>query len=378
MKAFYSEYIIDGILQELTPADMLESVNVSSLRAAVRNESSEPIVDETPDLPGVTLLEFDSSGIDEYLDRILALSPQNRTFPMPFAASISKARIAWALIDSIWRKGSFRLGDLSLAMTWRWNPDHIGNMAALYSSVQASAEYIDALGLRLSQYSYRTARNPAIEIDTGLFRYNQEEEEDLLEKFPFHSGDPHLKLGKIHPDTLLEDEKSWIIYIPFDNCNFRLGGSALAQVMGAEGGTAPDVCDADYFIDCFEVVRELVEDGIVLSGATVCSGGLLTALRRMTGRRLGADINISDLMNAYSEKDMVRVLFAEVPGVIVQIRDIDYDYVDAEFLLQDVAYFPLGHPSTAHSGVSVSASEKTGLQTILESIIRSQSSEGED
>lgn len=377
MKAFYSEYVIDGIQQELTPAKMLDSVNASLPRTALQEEFIEPIVDESPDLPGVTPLEFDNSRIDEYLDKVLSLRQQDRMFPMPFAAGISKARIAGALIDTIWRKGNFRLGDLSLNMKWHWNQDHIGNMAALYSSVQASAEYLDALGLRLSHYSCHSSKNPSIEIGTGLFRCSQEDE-DLLEKFPFHSGNPHMGAGKKHPDTLCADSQSWIIYIPFDSCKFRLGGSALAQVMGAEGGIAPDVYDADYFIDCFEVVRELVEDGIIMSGASVLSGGLLTALKKMTGSRMGADINISDLMNAYSEKDMVRILFAEVPGVIIQIRDLDYDYVDAEFLLQDVAYFPLGHPASGHSGVNVSASEKSGLQTILESIIQSQSSEGED
>lgn len=377
MKAFYSEYVIDGIQQELTPAKMLDNVNASGSRTILQDEYSDPIVDESPDLPGVTLLEFDNAGIDEYLEKILSLSPRDRCFPMPFAAPISKALIAGALIDSIWRKGNFRLGDLSLDIKWHWNQDHIGNMAAFYSSVQASAEYIDALGLRLSQYSYHSSGNPGIEIGTGLFRCSQEDE-DLLEKFPFHSGDPHMGMEKIHPSVFCPDLRSWIIYIPFDSCKFRLGGSTLARVMDAEGGTAPDVNDADYFIDCFEVVRELVEDGIILSGATVRSGGLLTTLTKMTGAGLGADINIGDLMNAYSERDMVRILFAEVPGVIIQIRDIDYDYVDAELLLQDVAYFPLGHPASDHSGVKVSASEKSGLQTILESIIQSQSSEGED
>ena len=377
MKAFYSEYIIDGIQQELTPARMLDCVNASDSSVNSHNEFCDSIVDESPDLPGVALLEFDAAGIDEYLEKILSLNWQDRVFQMPFAARLSKARIAWALIDTLWKKGNFRLGDLSMDMNWYWNPNRIGNMAAFYSSVQASAEYLDALGLSLSHYSYHDSDKSGIEITTGLFRCSHEDE-DLLEKFPFHSGDPHMGEEKIFPNTLCPDLQSWIIYIPFDNCEFRLGGSSLARAMGAEGGTAPDVNDADYFIDCFEVVRELVEDGIILSGATVRDGGLLTALKQMTDTHLGADINIGDLMNAYSEKDMVRILFAEVPGVIIQIRDIDYDYVDAELLLQDVAYFPLGHPASGHSGVNVSASVKSGIQTILESIIQSQSSEGED
>ena len=80
-------------------------------------------------------------------------------------------------------------------------------------------------------------------------------------------------------------------------------------------------------------------------------------------------------MRATGDRDIVRLLFAEVPGVIFQIADIDYDYVDAELLLQDIAFYPLGHPVPGESGVNVTSSDKTGIQTILESLIRSQSSE---
>ena len=92
----------------------------------------------------------------------------------------------------------------------------------------------------------------------------------------------------------------------------------------------------------------------------------------------GADIDLSGLVAATGEQDLVRLLFSEVPGAIIQIADLDYDYVDAELLLQDVAFYPLGHPVPGSDEVTVSVSDKSGIQNILESIIRSQSSEGED
>ena len=82
---------------------------------------------------------------------------------------------------------------------------------------------------------------------------------------------------------------------------------------------------------------------------------------------------------SYKLKDApFRLLFAEVPGAIIQIRDEDYDYLDAEFMLQDVVFYPLGHPVHGRSEIKVDASGKNGILNILESIIRSQSSEGED
>ena len=132
--------------------------------------------------------------------------------------------------------------------------------------------------------------------------------------------------------------------------------------------------DADYFIDGYEVIRELVEDGIVRAGATVLEGGLMNALRGMATVN-GADISVGDVCRAYGDELRVRVLFGEIPGVILQIADIDYDYVDAEFLLQDIAYFPLGHPAVGTPGVSV-LSGGSGITGILESLMNSL--EGED
>ncbi|MBR1435476.1 MAG: hypothetical protein IJ584_10240 [Bacteroidales bacterium] len=60
------------------------------------------------------------------------------------------------------------------------------------------------------------------------------------------------------------------------------------------------------------------------------------------------------------------------------MSDYDYDYTDAELLLQDVAYYFLGHPSDKKKGLSISSSDISSISGILESLLRSQTSEGED
>lgn len=177
------------------------------------------------------------------------------------------------------------------------------------------------------------------------------------------------------PGTLAPDPQSWVIYVPFDTTDYRLGGSLLAQILDVGGGPAPQITDADYFLDCHEVIRELVEDGILLSGATVGEGGLLKTVRQMADG-VGLTVDVSDVMRAYQEQDVMRILFAEVPGAVIQIHDADFDYLDAELLLQDVAFFPLGHPVPGRTDVRVKASAKSGIQTILESLM--QNAEGED
>jgi phosphoribosylformylglycinamidine (FGAM) synthase-like enzyme len=110
---------------------------------------------------------------------------------------------------------------------------------------------------------------------------------------------------------------------------------------------------------------------------TVGDGGMVSALEMMCSEGVGASIDISGVMKAYGEKKGNRVLFSEVPGALIQVRDLDYDYIDAEFLLQDVAYFPLGHPVKGDGSVKVRTGGG-GISEILQSLLSSQASEGED
>ena len=383
VSALYSEYIIDGVPQDLTPARILDACMVEDgLRPPCGEDVCEPVVDETVD-PAPKPCDTDPARIDEYLKRIRTI--KSGIFPVSFPETYTKSRIACALIDAIWRKGHFRLGDLALRLDWTWNPRRIGDMAAFYASVSSAADYVDSLGLRLSGYSYTETEGesdvtavPSLAVQSQETDLSGTDDPDFFSELPFRTEHPKLRVQNFHPSKLLPDAGSWLIYVPFENCEYRLGASLLAQALGSSGAVAPQLIDPDYFIDCYEVVRELVEDGIVLSGVTVGRGGLITALKRMAGPKVGASVELADLMRATGDKDIVRLLFAEVPGVIFQIADIDYDYVDAELLLQDIAFYPLGHPVPGESGVNVTSSDKTGIQTILESLIRSQSSEGED
>ncbi len=383
VSALFSEFIIDGVPQELTPARILDACMAEDGSWPPLPEIvPDPVVDETVD-PAPKPCDTDPACIDEYLKRIRAI--KSAAFPVAFPETYTKSRIACALIDAIWRKGHFRLGDLALRLDWAWNPQRIGDMAAFYASVSSAADYVDSLGLRLSGYSYTVSEGesdvtavPSLAVQRLETDPSVPDDPDFFSELPFRTEHPRLRVQNFHPSKLLPDAASWLIYVPFENCEYRLGASLLAQALGSSGAVAPQLVDPDYFIDCYEVVRELVEDGIVLSGVTVGRGGLITALKRMAGPKVGANVELAGLMRATGEKDIVRLLFAEVPGVIFQIADIDYDYVDAELLLQDIAFFPLGHAVPGESGVNVTSSDKSGIQNILESLIRSQSSEGED
>ena len=329
---FDSRFVIDGVPMELTPAQMLG-----------RNEApdgGEPIVDETVD-PAILSYDFDESKISDYLKAVKKTAPE---LQFPFAGPYGRACLAGVLTDAIWSQGNFTLPELSVEAVWHWRDEGIGSMSAFYESVRAVSEYADI-------------------IDVGFTSAQcVDGEPSIAMKVPQAAG-------RAIPGTFNPDTESWIVYVPFDTEEFRLGGSRLAHALGLRGGVCPQVDNPDYLMDCYEVVRELVEDRIAIAGATAGPGGLMLALDSMAGKGVGAELDLSDLRRAYPGSDAVHLLFGEVPGVIFQIRDSDFDYLDAEFILQDVMYFPLGHPSKTR-GVRLSWSEKPAIGSILESLVR--------
>ena len=379
--ALHSKYIIDGVSRRLTPAEMLDDCLVAKGDEHLpEKEGLEPIVDESTD-PSPSMKTFLNQNVQGYLATVVSLLDEPRPFPAAFADSFTKSRIAKALLDAAWLNGHFKLGDLTIAAKWKWNGKPLGNMAAFYSSAEATADYINDLGICLSGYSFtESGRICQTSFKVGACEKTESQDEDdifLPEDAPFGSEHPVLGRRRAVPDKLVADPDSWIIYVPFDSCEFRLGGSLLCDAIGQNGDNFPEIGDADYFIDCYEVIREFVEDKVIISAATVSDGGLLTALKLMCSGDVGADIDISGIMSAYGEEKNVRILFSEIPGAIIQIKDSDYDYVDAELLLQDIAYYPIGHPVTGTGEVKVKTCG-SGIANILQSLLSSQASEGED
>lgn len=374
--ALYSQYIIDGLRYEATPADLLDECMKESKTGS--KEAFKDIIDESTD-PPVTSFTYENCRNIEYLDKCVEASGEDRAFRMLYPDAFTKQRIAEALLDRLWNEGHYRLGDLSAWARWTWNTRPLGNMAAFYMSAEATGMYLFDLGIKLSDYIFdETDEESHVQFYAWLpEREDNEDDDDMqLKSSPYESRHPWIKEERRCPMNILPIQDSWIIYIPFDTCSFNIGGSLLAQTHGHNGGSGPHIQDPDYFIDCYEVVRELVEDGIVMAGATVSDGGLATTAAKMCGI-CGLEMDISGILSSYQEKDTTKMLFSEIPGVLLQISDSDYDYLDSQLILQDIAYYPVGHPTSEFKGIRFRNERKIGVAGILASLLE-QATEGED
>ena len=385
--ALYSQYIIDGIRCDATPAELLEEC--LEFPEGIDEDSTEfdDIIDESTE-PPLSEFAFDTSKTSEYIRQISEKITPDRPFSLLYPEHFSRMQIAQALLNRLWSEGHFRLYNLRLWAQWDWNTRPIGNMASFYRSTQASANYIFDLGVKLSDYLFIESDERCsakffawlpegnLDQDNEIEGQAMTEQDTALFKSPFESRHPWIGNKRKYPATAIADPNSWIIYIPFDTCPFRLGGSLLAQTNGLNGGHEPHIGDPDYFIDCYEVIRELTEDGIIKAGCTVGEGGLAVAADKMCSE-IGLEMDITGIMSSYSENNATNVLFGEIPGVLIQISDNDFDYVDSQLILQDVAYYPIGRPSVSFKGLKFSEKSRKGVADILACLL-GQATEGED
>ena len=382
--ALYSHYIIDGIRLDTTPADLLEECMSYGEDGSSFAGPFDDIVDESTE-PPLSSRTYKSEDYQEHIARIIGSANADRPFRMLFPDHFTRLQIAKSLLSRLWSEGHFKLGDLRIWAQWEWNTRPIGSMAAFYESAGNASEYIYGLGIELEDYVFIESDEesnvkffswlPETEMTDDL--PEEEEREDILFKSsPYESTHPWISEKRKCPSTFVDDPESWIIYIPFDTCSFKLGGSLLTQSHDDNGGAAPNITEPDYFIDCYEVVRELNEDGFIMSGRTCADGGMAVAAAKMCGEG-GMDMDLSGIASSYQETDLAKIMFGEIPGVLIQVSDENYDYIDSQFLLQDIAYYPVGHPSSGHKGICLKETDKSGVAGILAALLN-QASEGED
>ena len=134
---------------------------------------------------------------------------------------------------------------------------------------------------------------------------------------------------KVVSPVLVNDKNSSLYHIDFSFDEQRLGGSAFAQSLGKIGDDVPTVKNPEYFVDCFNAIQELIRRGWIMAGHDISAGGLITTLLEMTfgNTKGGMHINLHSL----NCTDIVKTLFAENPGVVIQVSD-EHKFDLREFL----------------------------------------------
>ena len=261
------------------------------------------------------------------------------------AAAGSRLAIAEALTNIVWAKLEGGLKAVSLSANWQWPCKNLGEDARLYSAVEAASKFAIELG---------------INIPTG------KDSLSMTQKYP--NGDKVLSPGAVIISTVAQTEDirkvvrpvldndltSYILYVDLSCAPFALGGSSFAQVLGKMGDAVPDITDTAYFAKAFETVQSLIEKEMIVAGHDVSSGGLITTLLEMcfANRKGGLTVDLSTLIENEknnSQLDIIRILFAENPALILQVRKADSVKVSEAFEQAGVKAYIIGKPIAERS-----------------------------
>ncbi len=253
------------------------------------------------------------------------------------SAAGSRIAVAEALTNIIGANLKNGLKSVSLSANWMWPCNNPGEDASLYRAVEACSDFVCRLG---------------INIPTG------KDSLSMTQKYPdgskvFAPGTVIISaagevadIRKTVSPVIVNKANSTLYYIDFSADSLRLGGSALAQTMGKIDSDVPAVADPEGFAKAFDTVQHLVKLRKLLSLHDVSAGGLITTLLEMTfGNTKGGLKVYTDGFKMYGETDLVKILFAENPAVVIQVEDSKKESV--EKILDDAAikYFPIGCPA---------------------------------
>lgn len=225
----------------------------------------------------------------------------------PAAGSVMA--IAEALTNIVFAPLADKLTGVSLSANWMWPCRNEGEDARLYKAVEAASDFACSLGINI----------PTGKDSLSMTQKYGDEKVVSPGTVIISAGAEVSDVKKIVSPVLVNDKNTHIYYIDFSFDTFKLGGSALAQSLNKLGTEVPTVKDAEYFADAFNAVQELIEKGLVLAGHDISAGGMITALLEMCFANVEGGLEVN--LDKVAEEDIVKILFAENPGILIQVKD---------------------------------------------------------
>jgi len=225
----------------------------------------------------------------------------------PVAGSI--IAIAESLTNIVFAPLTDKLTGVSLSANWMWPCRNEGEDARLYNAVEAASDFACSLGINI----------PTGKDSLSMIQSYGDDKVIAPGTVIISAGGEVSDVKKIVSPVVVNDKNTAIYYIDFSFDTLKLGGSAFAQTLNKLGDTVPTVTDAEYFRDAFNAIQEAIEKGLILAGHDISAGGMITALLEMCFANVegGLDVNLDKL----AETDIVKVLFAENPAILIQVKD---------------------------------------------------------
>jgi phosphoribosylformylglycinamidine synthase len=245
----------------------------------------------------------------------------------------SRNSIAESLTNIIWAPIEGNIKGLSLSANWMWPCKNKGEDARLYSAVEAVSKFAINLGINIptgkdslsmnQKYSNQEVKSPGTVIISATGHCND--------------------ITKVVEPVFKKNYGS-IYYINLSQDKFKLGGSSFSQIIGNIGNETPTIQNSDFFKNAFNIIQDLIRRDLIIAGHDIGSGGLITSLLEMCfpSINISADIDLSSL----NENDIIKLLFSENCGIIVQSHS---NKIEEVFKQNSINFFNIGEVRSGRS-----------------------------
>ena len=251
----------------------------------------------------------------------------------PAAGSVLS--VAESLTNLVWAPLANGLDTVSLSANWMWPcRSQKGEDARLYKGVEALSDFCCAL---------------KVNVPTGKDSLSLSQQYPNGEKIIspgtviVSAGGEVSDIRKVVSPVVVNDKHTTLYHIDFSFDDLRLGGSAFAQSRGFVGSDVPTVKNPEYFRDAFNAVQKLINKGLILAGHDISAGGLITCLLEMCFANTEGGLEIS--VDKFKHTDLVKILFAENPAIVVQVRNKDKKEFKEILDEAGIGYVKIGQPA---------------------------------
>lgn len=229
------------------------------------------------------------------------------------------------------------LRSVSLSANWMWPCRNEGFDSALYDAVEACSDFACRLGINIPTGKDSLSMTQKYSDGTKVLAPGT--------VIISAAGEVDNVRRTVSP-VLVNPTNSTLYYIDFSGDQLRLGGSALYQTLGKIGEDVPTVQSAEGFAKAFDCVQKLVRGRKLLAMHDVSAGGLAVTLLEMVFANTRGGLKFyTDGFRAYGEKDLVKILFAENPAIVIQVADSAKESVEKLLNKAGLRYFPIACPS---------------------------------
>lgn len=266
-------------------------------------------------------------------------------------ASGSILSIAEALTNIIWAPLKDKINGISLSANWMWPCKNPGEDTRLYEAVAAASDFAISLGINI----------PTGKDSLSMTQKYKDEIVYAPGTVIISAASEVSDVRKIVEPVMVTDTETSLLYIDMSRDSYCLGGSSFAQVLNKIGKETPTIKDPEYFVSVFNTIQDLIHDEKIIAGHDISSGGMITAILEMCFASTEGGVSIN--LDAINEDDIIKLLFSENPGIIIQVDNEDEI---AEVLLdKGITYYSVGKP-VARRSVFISKGSKEFVFNIEE------------